>query len=694
MEKIKATIEKILAEKDWEINKYQLDFFDIIKLMENPDRLAAASIDMKTNKIMFTVHPDIEAKLDDLISIKGIKKYFSDALVQLTKGITLHEWGHWQGCPLESQKALEMASAASPLVYEFLKEQEIKKQRRETGEAHPHIDEIKKDLVQMQSFWQTNFFMDFVDNALEAHLDDNKEDHVLGMWLFYTMEGEASRNSASNRCSDQRLVAKNVISTIRATREEIEKKQAEASALGKTVQQDRYDNSLGRLQYEIERLRQKEKYNLEYLAEIRQKRKVMRQGKFSKYFTLFLNASAKLYLDEKKESYWKQYYAEDFPELEQETQAILEILLDNNDIAERIAQRKATKEDWNKALHELEFKYEKWADKNKKVVEILLKYLDPDEQPPGMSLNPFFQSFIDNPEGMEDALGALIAQGKPLYFGENDMVYNAIYRQKAQKIVMEEIKKDREAGMVKIKDLSEKKTMIPSLSGINWGKTRIKNANGEQQFEFYKEQVPLQIPGQFPKMSKSLPDILFMVDTSGSMGWAYAENDGNIDTSRNMQSYDLACTAIHSVVNYLEQSKKAAWMKFGAVTFSNETKFSGWKEHKDIKEMFRTLYDKENGGTHLNGNVIDEVLSSKSDQFWAIMVTDGAIGNEAEAIKKVHDLVEQGNYFTLIHIGQENSFCKSIKEKYGEDVVVVINSAEELAGVSLKYTKSIYGTIR
>jgi uncharacterized protein with von Willebrand factor type A (vWA) domain len=206
--------------------------------------------------------------------------------------------------------------------------------------------------------------------------------------------------------------------------------------------------------------------------------------------------------------------------------------------------------------------------------------------------------------------------------------------------------------------------------------------------------VPIEAPGSFPKISKGLPDILFMVDTSGSMDWAYAEQNGTVDASGPMHSYDLACTAVHSVVNYLEKSKKAAWMKFGSVTFSSTTKFSGWKDHKDIKEIFKALYDKENSGTSLDSAVIDEVLKSKNDNFWAIMMTDGAIGNEEEALQKVQEMVEQGNYFTLIHIGTENSFCKKIKELYGEDAAVVIDSAEKLSGMALKYTKNMYGAIR
>jgi len=697
MQRIKTAIEEILLDKEWEVDDYKLELFNMLQVMQDPDRLAMACIHRKTNLITLSMHPQIEQKLEEIIDVTGVKKYFHDALLQLTRGLTLHEWGHWQGCPMEDKIAMEMAAEASPSVYEYLRKYKEKQKTRETGDLHPDIEIDKKELM-MHTFHQTNYFADLIDDTLEAHLDENKEDYVLGNWLFYIIEGEANKKSAKKRCEAQRMLAKQVISTIKETREKIKQKQAEVEELEKEIEEHSYEFGLHDKREELRTLQNKEIYNLEYLAEIRQKRQEISKGKLSKHFTLFLNTAAKLYLDKEKEKYWQEYYAEDFEELEEETQNILEILVDDHETARKIADRTATKQDWKKALHEIEYKYNKWADKNKKVVEIFLKYLDPEEQPKGTGMNMFFQNFIDNPEDMEEAIENLVKKGKPLHLADKDTVYNAIYRQKAQDIVMEEIRQDKEEGRLKIKDISLKKTTIPSLSGIKWSKTKVKYVDGEPQFEFYKEEVPLEIPGSFPKITRGLPDMLFMVDTSGSMGWAYAENNGNIDTSREMADYDLACTSIHSVVNYLEKSKKAPWMKFGAVTFSDETKFSGWKEHKDIDEMFKTLYDKEDGCTQLDTKVIDEVLKSKSDNFWAIMVTDGALHNEAEALKKIQEMVEQGNYFTLIHIkgaysGGE-SFCKKIKELYGEDAAVIIKSAEDLAGVSLKYTKHMYGAIR
>lgn len=695
MQRIKTAIEEILLDKEWEVDDYKLEFFNILQVKQDPDRLATACIHSKTNLITLSMHPQIEDKLEEVIDVTGVKKYFHDALLQLTKGLTLHEWGHWQGCPMEDKMAMEMAAEASPSVYEYLKEKKRKEKTRETGNLHPEI-KIDKEEVMMHTFYQTNHFADLIDDTLEAHFDENKEDYILGNWLFYIIEGEANKKSAKKRCNAPRILAKQTIKTIRKTREEIKKKQAEVEELEKKTE-DEYSFGFIEKREELRILQNKEQYNLEYLAEIRQKRQAIRTGKFSKHFTLFLNTAAKLYLDEEKERYWQEYYAEDFEELEEETKNILEILLDDYDIAERIADRTATKQDWKKALHEMEYKYKRWPEKNKEVAEIFLKYLDPEEQPKGTGMNMFFQDFIDNPEDMDEAIENLVKKGKPLYLTDKDTVYNSIYRQKAQDIVMEEIRKDKEEGRLKIKDISFKKTAIPTLSGIKWSKTRVKYVNGEPQFEFFKEEVPLEIPGSFPKITRGIPDMLFMVDTSGSMRWAYAEHGGNIDTSKEMVEYDLACTSIHSVINYLEKSKKAPWMKFGAVTFSDKTNFSGWKEHKDIDEMFKTLYDKEDSCTKLDTRVMDEVLKSKSDNFWAIMVTDGALNNESEALQKIQEMVEQGNYFTLIHIdsrGWGNSFCEKIKELYGEDAAVIIESAEDLAGVSLKYTKHMYGAIR
>ena len=86
-------------------------------------------------------------------------------------------------------------------------------------------------------------------------------------------------------------------------------------------------------------------------------------------------------------------------------------------------------------------------------------------------------------------------------------------------------------------------------------------------------------------------------------------------------------------------------------------------------------------------------MESSSDRFCALMVTDGAITNADETLKKIQDLIEKGNYFTLIHVGTENGFTQKIREMYGEDAVKVIDSPDKLTGLTLGYTKNIYGMV-
>ncbi len=210
------------------------------------------------------------------------------------------------------------------------------------------------------------------------------------------------------------------------------------------------------------------------------------------------------------------------------------------------------------------------------------------------------------------------------------------------------------------------------LSRLKWSATRLyPGPNGDDTLELYQQYLPV-VEEEQGNATGIIKDILFIADSSGSMSFYEDPDDGG--------EYDLLLLAFYSLVRWLKNIGVAQVMRFGAVNFSSETTFSGWWDYHSLEIVKKCLLKHQGYSTRLDLNVLREMYSTRLDPFWAIMVTDGKIDNEKETADFIKEMINDGNSFTMIQIGEPSGF---IEQLAGVCPVYCLNGPDDLVGLVL-----------
>ncbi|MGC8676551.1 MAG: vWA domain-containing protein, partial [Candidatus Micrarchaeia archaeon] len=225
---------------------------------------------------------------------------------------------------------------------------------------------------------------------------------------------------------------------------------------------------------------------------------------------------------------------------------------------------------------------------------------------------------------------------------------------------------------------------------IDYGKTRFVPGEGGGEDVWMYEKRQLSPRADMPEnlQPTSFKDLLFIVDTSGSMLWSGKALDGF--------EYDLAVRSVFSILKYLEYTKKAAYLNYGLIQFSNHTLFSGWKDFNHVKELKNALIERYEGGrTTFNPNALYLAASQKSDKFLAILISDTWIYNNTETIEAFKNVMREGNDVAILQIGGFAKFTGNLEPLSVElarsgATVRLLTDPSDLVELSLRITKDRY----
>ncbi len=146
------------------------------------------------------------------------------------------------------------------------------------------------------------------------------------------------------------------------------------------------------------------------------------------------------------------------------------------------------------------------------------------------------------------------------------------------------------------------------------------------------------------------------------------------------------------MIDYLEKVKKASFLNYGLIQFSDNTTWSGWRSYYELSSIKRNLFEGyEGNGTVLDPKILDETLKTKRDKFMAVMISDGEIMNSDEALKSCNEIITEGNEFILLQIASRDNFANKIEESGG--MVVNIDNPNDLVGLVLSATKRKYDRV-
>jgi len=282
--------------------------------------------------------------------------------------------------------------------------------------------------------------------------------------------------------------------------------------------------------------------------------------------------------------------------------------------------------------------------------------------------------------------------GSTLSYINNTEVFDLVYRQAAGKIVLDFVGCGAEIAKPKF-DLfhMENERIDESYSlprNIAWDRTIIVGRNGREQMQLFKKASPYEINLEVdgPK-GGSMDDLLFVVDTSGSMGWDMKPFDNS--------KYDMCLRTFYSVDKYLEMSRKSAEINYGLIQFgaTGRTSWSGWQscmQREMLRKQMFTGYQHA-GETVLDGDKIDAALRTRKN-FLAMVITDGQFSNEDSAIRSLMKIMRANNSMVLFELVNESGLKGYVEREGG--TVIHLNRPDDLVGVNLQIVSQKYKNMR
>jgi len=179
--------------------------------------------------------------------------------------------------------------------------------------------------------------------------------------------------------------------------------------------------------------------------------------------------------------------------------------------------------------------------------------------------------------------------------------------------------------------------------------------------------------------SKSFPDMLVVIDSSGSMTWGM--NPKSISGP-----YHTALVAAFASID-------VAWRmgsRIAAINFSSDSRASKWSTSK--VEIERTLLTYQGEGTVAPVKKITELCQSAESNVMVVIMTDAEIVNWEKFVDLVRNLTNQGHRLFLFHISASRE-KKSLAQRALEDagaVIYPIKSVKDLPGLVIREVRNMY----
>jgi hypothetical protein len=292
----------------------------------------------------------------------------------------------------------------------------------------------------------------------------------------------------------------------------------------------------------------------------------------------------------------------------------------------------------------------------------------------GAPIDPFTARLINDSAFRRQVMQIGIGRGKnPLKHHMGFDALDAVYRSRAAKVRVKSESVVKQAMAFAIAHMAREPIVdsLPSLSRVDWSATRV---GPDGRLKLYAKALPITDETSVTAEVSGFPDLLFVVDSSGSMKWNPINGIG---------PYDSLLRAVYSVFAFLEAENKAPYMKFAAVNFSGSTLRTPWHPYHELDEVKRLLFKRQAGGTILDCSLLAGLAQESTDRFLCLMITDGQVRNANEVVRTVQKIARLGHGVALIHIGKPVPMTIGMKQ--AGVVVHTIDDHTQLGGLCLDY---------
>jgi hypothetical protein len=170
---------------------------------------------------------------------------------------------------------------------------------------------------------------------------------------------------------------------------------------------------------------------------------------------------------------------------------------------------------------------------------------------------------------------------------------------------------------------------------------------------------------------KKIPDLLIVLDSSGSMNWNYK-------SKRPKGTYHTALIAAFAALHYVARKS----IKFSVINFSNRTDLCDWTYN--YEEAEKTLLRYQGGGTQLPLAAISKQCQKANKKVLVFIITDFGIYNWKASKKTFLSLIDQGHHIIGFFIGSSEIPKTKFKDLLPKMSFYPVKDPKELIALVIK----------
>jgi hypothetical protein len=182
------------------------------------------------------------------------------------------------------------------------------------------------------------------------------------------------------------------------------------------------------------------------------------------------------------------------------------------------------------------------------------------------------------------------------------------------------------------------------------------------------------------EIAKLPPDLLIVIDSSGSMTWAMKPRTISGD-------YHTALVAAFAAMDFAFRRG----CNVSAINFSDGVRASDWSRERSSVE--RILLEYQGGGTVAPVQKISELCERAVSGVMVVLITDAEVSNWKQMVGTVESLSKRGHKLFLFHIGagisSRTSKIHQVIAKAGASIYP-IKSAKDLPRLVIEEVRNVY----
>ncbi len=182
------------------------------------------------------------------------------------------------------------------------------------------------------------------------------------------------------------------------------------------------------------------------------------------------------------------------------------------------------------------------------------------------------------------------------------------------------------------------------------------------------------------QQSKTLPDLLVVIDSSGSMRW-------NFNNRTNKGQYHIALIAAFAALHFASRRG----VKFGIINFSGLPIICDWTY--DFNKAERVLLKYQGSGTVLPTKKIEEMCRKSENSILIMIITDFGIYNWVKTKNSMNRLVLNGHQIVGFFIGSEHIPKTKFKDFSEKIAFYPIKNPKELINLVIREVTQRYSPI-